>query len=718
MAYNAENGYGGGRNSTDSVGGYGSASDARSVGERSTASSRSMSRSSLHGDRHSHQSQQQQEQQQYEGDFDNVELHELAKGWKAAIARATDPNTRHEAQIKNDRGNLPLHSAASFRSPLEVTEALLEAYPEAASLTNNYGNLALHFTAWKKGPLDVERLLLKIFPKGAAQKNNHGNLPLHYAAHYNAPLEVVEALYNAYPEGAYQKNNDSNTPLDLAIADGASPNVVALLQGRSVPPTDEEQMSQSKNRCEQMEKELQLHLNQHDTVQEDLDDVLTLLMEIRESHGHSLFSAGVDVEQVSDLDSLLREVRRAARDDDGKSSSNDEEGRYMDDEMAGPNNTSMSNSGNNGRLNNSFGGGQLNPNLSALDSRLLAVVQHNADNEQDAGQDISTSPEDEVERLLNKIVGLDPIKNQVRGMRRTLELKRRKLWRSTNGGTVIKEKDDDRDLPPHFALVGAPGTGKTDIARLLGRCLYKIGAVKEDKFIEVNRDDLVERTEQRTQEKMQRILARAQGGILFVDEAYTLLPSQARRTRGKHNSDHGAVALKTIANVLQSQDPLVIIAGYPNQLQKVLGSNVVGFKSNFLTLIEFPDPTTREIAKMFLNKAKSKGLVFAQGVTSVQIADLLEENTTPEWRSERNGRISDLLLHSVRSLVKRRNGAEADESTLVGASGGNGSGSGGLSQNSPIKGMPLPGSNNLPVSLPEEVIVTVEDIQKALETDL
>jgi hypothetical protein len=132
-----------------------------------------------------------------------VDLHELAKGWKAALSCCSDPRTRHEARRKNDRGNLPLHTAASFRAPVEVIEGLLEAYPEAASMTNNYGNLALHFTAWKKGPLDCMRLLLQVFPEGAAQRNNHGNLPLHYAAHYNAPIEVVEALYHAYPEAAH-----------------------------------------------------------------------------------------------------------------------------------------------------------------------------------------------------------------------------------------------------------------------------------------------------------------------------------------------------------------------------------------------------------------------------------------------------------------------------------------------------------------------------------
>merc|ERR1719223_2732370 len=223
-----------------------------------------------------------------------TDLHELAKGWKAAIARATDPTTKHESQIKNDRGNLPLHSATSFRAPLEVAEALLEAYPEAASITNNYGNLPLHFTAWKKGPLEVEKLLLKVYPEGAAQKNNHGNLPLHYAAHYNAPLEVVEALYNAYPEGATMKNNDNNTPLDLAIADGASPNVVALLQGKTVPPSDDEGLESAKARCERMEKELQRSMEKHDSSNEDLEIVLSLLMDIYEGHKHALYSAGIN----------------------------------------------------------------------------------------------------------------------------------------------------------------------------------------------------------------------------------------------------------------------------------------------------------------------------------------------------------------------------------------------------------------------------------------
>ena len=177
-------------------------------------------------------------------------------------------------------------------------------------MTNNYGNLALHFTAWKKGPLDVEKLLLKVYPDGAAQKNNHGNLPLHYAAHYNAPLEVVEALYNAFPEGANQKNNDNNTPLDLAIADGASPNVVALLQGKKVPPTDDELLESAKARCDAAEKEMQKLSQVSQGSTEEMEIILTLLMDIADGHPHALYSAGIDPTQGTTMDKLLEQVRR------------------------------------------------------------------------------------------------------------------------------------------------------------------------------------------------------------------------------------------------------------------------------------------------------------------------------------------------------------------------------------------------------------------------
>ena len=408
---------------------------------------------------------------------------------------------RHEARVTNDRGNLPLHSAASFRAPIEVTQALLDAYPEAARETNNYGNLALHFTAWKKGPLDVEKLLLRIYPEGAAQKNNHGNLPLHYAAHYNAPLEVVEALYNAYPEGARQKNNDNNTPLDLAVADGASANVVALLQGKAVPPSEEELYGSAKARVEQAEKELQNIMEHHDGAREDLAEVLDLLMAIGNGHPHALYSGGIDPDGISDddLDKLLVKTREIANE---------------------------------------------------------------ASEQEEDFDDIVVPADDIVEQTLARLVGLDAVKSQVRGMRRSLELQA--LAGIKPGPQDLSDRIRAVQHSPHIAFVGGPGTGKTTVARLLSRnILHKIGAVKKDLVVEVERGDLVDKTMSRTISKTRAAIEKARGGVLFVDEAYTLLPSSARK------NDHGLTALAEIGKVLPRGDPLVLMAGYSSDFQKV-----------------------------------------------------------------------------------------------------------------------------------------------------
>jgi len=568
-----------------------------------------------------------------------IELHELAKGWKAAISRATDPASKHEAQIRNDRGNLPLHSATSFRAPIEVAEGLLQAYPEAASLTNNYGNLPLHFTAWKKGPLEVERLLLKIYPEGAAQKNNHGNLPLHYAAHYNAPLEVVEALYNAYPQGATQKNNDNNTPLDLAIADGASPNVVSLLQGKTVPPTDDEILEKAKRRYEAAERELARNMSETNGTTEEMEEVLALLLDIYEGHPHALYSAGINPESAGTMDSMMEEVRKSAAADSVG--------------MNGP--------------------GGIEENYASRN-----------ENEEEAQliEDALCPPDDTVEIALSKLVGLEPVKNQIRGMRRTME-----LVKSTQNGKLAH--------PSHIVLEGNPGVGKTSVATILAEILYEIGVVKTQNFMSVGRDELIDRkSEARTIQKTRKVLARAKGGVLVLNEGYTLLPSTAR-PRGR---DHGGAALREIARTLPSGNPLIILTGSALELQRILSSEI-GFKTHFLTRIEFSDPTPSQVARIFMGKMADKGLVPGDGVTVDYLAELISTNTDEDWRLERNGRIADLLLNGVRAELRKRFHFN-DNSSKVSFS--------------PIKMMSPGAASRMPSATPDEVFVTVEDVQNAI----
>mmetsp|Transcript_38721 Transcript_38721/g.69809 ORF Transcript_38721/g.69809 Transcript_38721/m.69809 type:complete len:633 (-) Transcript_38721:120-2018(-) len=554
-------------------------------------------------------------------DPEYVDLHELAKGWKAALSWCNDMRTRHESRRKNDRGNLPLHSAASFRAPVEIIEGLLEAYPEAASMTNNYGNLALHFTAWKKGPLDCMKLLLQVFPEGAAQKNNHGNLPLHYAAHYNAPIEVVEALYHAFPEAARQKNNDSNTPLDLAVADGASNNVVALLQGKSVPPNDEEIYEGAKSRCERVEKEMQRQMASHDTVQEDLEVLLGFLMDVKENHPSAMYSSGIDPGRCAALESLMDQVRIAGEEE--QKSIEEDEVKQIEDSLV--------------------------------------------------------PPDDPVEVQLSEIIGLDAIKNQLRGLRRTIEVDRLR---------GIKAGESDR--PRHFVLTGNPGCGKTYAARLLLPLLYKIGCVPSESYIVAGRNELVDaRSEERTIEKTQKVLARAKGGVLFVDEIYNLLPSNGRTV----GQDHGPAALKVLAAALPTGSPLIILAGYALDLQRIVSSDI-GFKGQFLLRMELPDPTPFELARMVATKLGQKGFVLGEGLTARYIADAIS-SMGDDWRTERNGRVADDLVHTIRMEVRKKAVAGNDGGTL-----------------SPSM------SSRMPIVMPEEITITVEDFQNAFRNGI
>jgi SpoVK/Ycf46/Vps4 family AAA+-type ATPase len=427
--------------------------------------------------------------------------------------------------------------------------------------------------------------------------------------------------------------------LDLAIADGASPNIVALLQGKTVPPSDDEVFESAKARCERLEKELQRAMEGQDDVQEDLEAVLSVLMEVKQGHPHALFSSGIDPNKITDMTSLLEQVRIAA----------DEERRVADGDESSMN---------------------------------RADTIRDEEEELQLIEDSLLPPDDEVEWMLSKIIGLDALKNQIRGMRRTIEMEK---LAGTGRGRV---------LPRHMALVGNPGTGKTFIAGLIAQIMGIIGAVPKSNVVFAARDDLVDRkSEARTIVKTKNVLKRASGGVLFVDEAYTLLPSVVK-PRGR---DYGPAALRELAKGLSTGSPMVILAGYSADLQRVLAADI-GFKGNFLTRIEIPDPTTSEIARMFFSKLIRKGFVPSEGVTINFVAQLLESNTQEDWRAERNGYIADLMLNAVRNELKSKMvGGDAFSKESV----------------SPRKLLAQPGQK-LPVNSADEVLVTAEDVQNAV----
>ena len=210
----------------------------------------------------------------------------------------------------------------------------------------------------------------------------------------------------------------------------------------------------------------------------------------------------------------------------------------------------------------------------------------------------------------------------------------------------------------HMVFVGNPGTGKTAVARLLAKAYHELGLLRKPKFLEVERMDLVGRDKETTILKTREVLDEARGGILFIDEAYTL-GMASKRNRFDTGSDAIAEIVNSMAHALSAKlsdadtYPLIILAGFPAEMQTFLLYQTE-LRKMFPLTFEFSDYTCQELARIFADLAAAKGFDLEERLTEDVIAKLLERETTKDWRSERNGRISELLLSGARNEVRRR----------------------------------------------------------------
>jgi len=276
-------------------------------------------------------------------------------------------------------------------------------------------------------------------------------------------------------------------------------------------------------------------------------------------------------------------------------------------------------------------------------------------------------PRDRVEDLLSSIVGLEHIKSQVRGLRRTAEISDLReslipVGRPSNNrgplSLVPAALAEDRGRPGanHMVFAGNPGTGKTAVARLLAKVFHELGLLRKPKFLEVERMDLVARDKETTIIKTRVVLDEARGGVLVIDEAFTL-GMASRRNRIDTGGDAMAEIIRSIdeaeRNKTDDSFPLIILSGFPLEIQAFLAFQPE-MRKRFPVVFEFPDYSCDELAKIFVDLATAKGFDIEEAVTEDVIARLLEKETTVTWRSERNGRISEMLLTGVRSEVRKR----------------------------------------------------------------
>jgi len=184
---------------------------------------------------------------------------------------------------------------------------------------------------------------------------------------------------------------------------------------------------------------------------------------------------------------------------------------------------------------------------------------------------------------LNSLVGLDNIKEEVRALTALANVRKKKI----DLGVPVTPNS------LHMVFIGNPGTGKTTVARLIGYIYKNIGLLSNGHIVETSRKDLVGQYVGHTAPLIEKKFKEAEGGILFIDEAYSL-------TTFSGTNDFGSEAIQTLLKLMEDdrQNTVVIVAGYPNEMKKFINSNP-GLQSRFSTYINFEDYSTEQLLSVF-----------------------------------------------------------------------------------------------------------------------
>jgi SpoVK/Ycf46/Vps4 family AAA+-type ATPase len=246
---------------------------------------------------------------------------------------------------------------------------------------------------------------------------------------------------------------------------------------------------------------------------------------------------------------------------------------------------------------------------------------------------------------LNGLIGLRSVKRELQSLMAFLEMEKMRMEQGGKGTT----------LNLHFVFKGAPGTGKTTVARILAKIFKGLSLLPGGQLVEVDRSKLVGQHIGETAPLTAKWIDLAMGGVLFIDEAYSLMPPGV-------TNDFGKEAIDTLLKRMEDDKGkfIVIAAGYDRDMDRFLLSNP-GLKSRFTKEIHFEDYMPEELLQIFLSMVKAKGMRVAEGSEPV-LLDFFTSLYTKRDGEFANGRTvrnifeQGLQAQSVRLTALRQAG--------------------------------------------------------------
>ncbi|MEF3117142.1 right-handed parallel beta-helix repeat-containing protein [Streptomyces chrestomyceticus] len=254
-----------------------------------------------------------------------------------------------------------------------------------------------------------------------------------------------------------------------------------------------------------------------------------------------------------------------------------------------------------------------------------------------AGASPDSRPSEEVLGELDKLVGLESVKREVRSLINMIEVGRRRQEAGLKAASVRR----------HLVFTGSPGTGKTTVARLYGEILASLDVLERGHLVEVSRVDLVGEHIGSTAIRTQEAFDRARGGVLFIDEAYALSPEDSGR-------DFGREAIDTLVKLMEDhrEAVVVIVAGYTAEMERFLAVNP-GVASRFSRTITFGDYAPEDLLRIVEQQGEEHEYRLAEGAGEA----LLKYFTAlPKGPSFGNGRTA---RQTFESMVERHAGRVA-----------------------------------------------------------